>query len=328
MYDPDPHGLLESRLAVCRYYANKNIHVSPEQIFLTAGSSEAYNFLFRLLADPGELVLAPKPGYPLFDYLSDLNDIQQIKYPLIYTGAWRIDMAKLETLLKERPRALIFVNPGNPTGNFVSKSEREAANKLCRNSDTALISDEVFLDFIWNTKDNSPASFAGNNEVLTFSLGGVSKMLGLPQMKVSWIVVSGPEPAKQEAIKKLEVISDTYLSVNTSSQRALPFWFSRQQEIAEEIRQRVLHNLAYLEKKMNELKNVRVMHAEGGWQAILEARASSLNDEETVLRLLEEKNVLIHPGYFFDLADGNFFVLSLLLPPQNFQEAVDRLSFV
>ncbi len=273
--------------------------------------------------DPGGRVLAPKPSYPLFDYLSELNDIHLEKYPLFYNDGWRFDPAQIECLSKKPFSAVILVNPNNPTGNYVSESEKETLNRLCGVFDSAVIADEVFLDFAW--EDGAKPSFAGNEDVLTFTLGGISKMLGLPQMKVSWIVVSGPKALKDEALQKLEIISYTYLSVNTPSQRALPFWFSRRRKIIEEIRDRVLSNYRYLSEKWEGKTAGRLLRTEGGWQAILQFE-SPLIDEELALELLNKKNILVHPGYFFDFPEGDFLVLSLLPELAHFQNGIQSLN--
>ena len=221
-YDPDPQGLLEARKAVCAYYAEKKISVHPEQIFLTAGTSEAYGFILRLLCDARDLVVIPRPSYPLLDYLATLADVDTIRYFLCYEkNRWRISAESLGIPFIEKPKALILVNPNNPTGNFVSSEELRPINEMCRQSETAIICDEVFLDFAFDPKNAKPVSLAQNREALTFTLSGVSKILGLPQMKLSWIVVSGPEELREKAIERLEIIADTYLSVNTPSQRAV-----------------------------------------------------------------------------------------------------------
>ena len=323
-YEPDPHGLLEARLAVCGYYAKKNITVLPDQVFLTSSTSEAYSFIFRLLCDPRDLVVAPRPSYPLFDYLTTLADVDIIHYFLAYENDWCILTDSLEIPFIERPKALIVVNPNNPTGNFIKAQELQELNKICQRSQTAIISDEVFFDFVFDVKKTKPLSLAGNRDVLTFTLSGLSKSLGLPQMKLSWIVVNGPPEMKVKAIERLEVIADTYLSVNTPSQLALTKWLSFQENTQREITDRVQQNFQYLSEAVAKRKEAEVFSCEGGWHAVLKLK-SVKSDEETALRLLKKKDVIVHPGYFFDFGEGEYLVISLLLPSKVFAEGVDRL---
>jgi len=319
-YDPDPHGLLEAREAVCRYYADKKTRVTPDQIFLTAGTSEAYAFLFRLLADPRDRILAPEPSYPLLDYLAGLNDVLLQKYLLKYDGGWGMDLDSIVGAGK----AIVVVNPNNPTGNFVKRHERDELNRMAKTREMAIISDEVFLDFAFDDRRGPPPTFAGNGDALTFTMSGISKILGLPQMKLSWIVVSGPEDLKRQAIEKLELIADTYLSVSTPSQKALPKWLENREKITGEILKRVRKNRSALREYLRDNKSVRLLDAEGGWYAVLEID-SLKNDEELALDLLKNKNVFVHPGYFFDFPKGNFLVLSLLPEPKIFGKGIKHL---
>ncbi len=327
LYEPDPRGLLEAREAVCHYYSVKGIKVEPDQVFLTACTSEAYTYLFRLLLDTGDMAVAPRPSYPLFSYLSDLNDVQLAHYSLAYEGAWFIDFQSLERHFPKDPRALILVNPNNPTGNFVHEDEREFLNGLCGSRDMSIISDEVFNDFSLTGKVKQPTSFAGNELALTFTLGGISKILGLPQMKLSWIILSGPREIRKKAAERLEIIADTYLSVNTPTQRALSTWLPKSGPVIEEIQKRLSDNLEYLTEALKGKESVRVLECEGGWYAVLEMTAF-LSDEELALKLLEKQNVLTYPGYFFDFPEGNFLVLSLLPKAETFKEGVDRILVV
>lgn len=316
-YESDPRGLLSAREAVARYYAEKGIAVHPERIFLTASTSEAYSHLFKLLCDPGESVASPEPSYPLFGFLSGLSDVTLSSYSL--------DLKKgIEDLRAGTPKALITVNPNNPTGHFTHKEDRLLLNSFCRNSGAALIADEVFFDYRLETEGPAPTSFASNNEVLTFTLSGISKILGLPQMKLSWIVLSGPQEEARRAAEKLEVILDTFLSVNTPVQRALPLWLSKKEEAVGEIRQRLLTNLACLRALAASQKRWELLSPQGGWYAVLKDRTGA-SDEETALGLLREKNVWVHPGYFYDFPDEGFLALSLLPDPALFKEAVERI---
>ncbi len=322
-YSPDPRGLLKARESVCRYYAEKKIRVMPEQVFLTASTSEAYSFIFRLMTDPGDGLLVPRPSYPLLDYLCSLSDLTPRGYPLVYEDRWRIDTQSLGALFDAKTRGLIVVNPNNPTGNFVKKSEKHAINALCGKDRRFVVSDEVFFDFALRAGDR--VSFAGNKEALSFTVSGISKVLGLPQMKLSWIVVSGPPSLRKEALGRLEVIADTFLSVNTPSQEALPKWFRSRERIQREILKRLLSNQQCLEKAFEKSKKACLLKNEGGWHAVLRID-SQKTDETLTLELLEKQNVLVHPGYFFDFDQGSFLTLSLLPPPASFKKGIGRLQ--
>ncbi len=324
-YEPDSHGLLEARKAVCGYYADKGILLDPRQIFITASTSEAYSFLFRLLLNVGDEILVPKPSYPLFDYLAGLNDAAVAHYGLVYRNQWRIDAGNFERQIQKGVKTLIILNPNNPTGNFISPQERAMINNLCVEHGLPVISDEVFLDFVLDGKNVKPQSFAGNDPVLSFTLSGISKILGLPQMKLSWIVVNGPKNSREKAIKRLEVIADAYLSVGTPPQRALKTWFGLRGKIHGEMLERFSKNRKHLTEKISELKNAEVLTCEGGWNSILRVK-SHLDDEKLALSLLKEQGVLVHPGYFFDFEGDSFLVLSHLLPEGEFREGADRLG--
>ncbi|HTL47878.1 MAG TPA: pyridoxal phosphate-dependent aminotransferase [Verrucomicrobiae bacterium] len=320
-YAPDPRGLLKAREAVCAYYARKGIAVEPEQVFLTANTSEAYGFIFRLLADPGDGLLAPKPSYPLFDYLAGLHDAELIPYPLSYDGRWTVDWAPLEADIPATCKGLILVNPNNPTGNYMEGAARTRLRDFCLTRNLALVCDEVFLDYPLQS-GRAPASFAGETETLTFTMSGISKILGLPQMKISWIVVSGPGPERVEALRRLEVIADTYLSAGTPPQNALPAWFRSQPAITGEILDRVRGNYAAARDEKGPL---RFLAAEGGWYTVAPL-PQGRHDEEWVLELLERDRVFVHPGYFFDFEGGDYAVVSLLPEPSVFREGLDRLA--
>ncbi|MBI4353563.1 MAG: pyridoxal phosphate-dependent aminotransferase [Candidatus Omnitrophica bacterium] len=325
LYEPDPRGLLAAREAVCRYYAEKGIRIGPDQVFLTASTSEAYTYLFRLLCNPGEPALAPAPSYPLFRYLSELNDIELCEYRLRYNGeAWRVDIPHLERSFKNKTKAVILVNPNNPTGNFIHAHEREAVLSLCRKEEAAVICDEVFHDFAFHSTEEPSIGFAGEERVLSFTLSGVSKIVGLPQAKLSWIVVNGPKALREEAARRLEVLADTYLSVNTPSQRALAGWLERRKEIQGEILERLRTNRRFLSERLEGVEAVRLLGSEGGWYAVLEVK-SPCDDEALAIRLLEKRQVLVHPGYLFDFEGGCFLVLSLLPPSEVFREGVERM---
>jgi aspartate/methionine/tyrosine aminotransferase len=322
-YDPDPRGLNEAREAVCRYYAEKKVILAPHQIFLTSGTSEAYGFLFRLLADPGDEILASDPGYPLFETLADLNDVHLKKFSLVYGESWHIDQESLKQSFTARTKALLVIHPNNPTGHFVSEKERRVLHETCTRNPCAWIVDEVFLDYAWGLEGTAP-SFAGQSDVLTFTLSGVSKILGLPQMKLSWIVVSGPDSLRAEALSRLEVIADAHLSVNTLSQRALPEWLNHRHSTVNEINERVSANFGFLKASLDLHPLFQLLQAEGGWYAVLKGPLS-MNDEAFAVQLLQNKNVLVHPGFFFDFPGENFLVLSLIVNEKAFQEGIRRL---
>ena len=321
-YEPDPRGLLRAREAVCGYYERKGIRLNPEQIFLTSSTSEAYHYVFRLLAGPGDAVLAPKPSYPLFEYLAGLSDVVLKTYALSAARDWRTDSACLEAACPEPARAVILVHPNNPTGHFVTAGERKELDLFCRRRSAALICDEVFLDYALH--GGEVQSFADNQETLTFTLSGISKILGLPQMKLSWIVVNGPEAEREEALRRLEIIADAYLSVNAPVQNALSRWFELQPRITEEIRLRLSDNLETLQEAAgNQLQ--RVCLPQGGWYAALRLPASR-EDEAWAMEFLEQDGVLIHPGYLFDFEEpAPFGVISLLPEPEKFKAGVKKI---
>ncbi len=319
-YLPSPKGNLPARETICAYYRTKNIHLDPEQIFLTASTSEAYSFLFRLLADPQESVLFPCPSYPLFSFLVDLNDLKYEFYPLTYEShGWRIDLEGLWESLTPETRAVALVNPNNPTGSFVQESELTQINGICRNRALALISDEVFLDYVFDG-EAAPLSLAGNKDVLTFVLSGISKGWGLPQMKLGWIVVNGPRETVKAAAERLEIICDTYLSVNTPVQSALPKWLESRAEIQQEIGERIQRNRNFLFSQ----SACTCLRSAGGWYAVLKF-AKNYTEEALVEELLRKDRVFVHPGYFFDFAEEPYLVLSLLPSEEIFQEGIKRL---
>lgn len=320
-YSPDPRGLLSAREAVARYYAAKGILLHPDQIFITASTSEAYSFVFKILAERGDRVLGPTPGYPLMDYLAEINDIVLERYPLIYNQGWQIDKEVLRAV--KTAKAVLTVNPSNPAGNYVSENEQFFLSDWAYRHQAAVISDEVFFDFNLD-KNTQPPSFASQNNVLTFTLSGISKILGLPQMKLSWIIVTGPEELRLDALRRLEIVADTYLSVSTPVQHALPGWIESIPAIQGEIRARILANHASLEQTLA-ASAVESLKSSGGWSAILRM-PDSKTDEEWALQLLEEQKTLLHPGYLFDIPeDMTTLVASLITPAALFQDGLKRL---
>jgi aspartate/methionine/tyrosine aminotransferase len=318
-YDPQPRGILPAREAVCGYYAGHGVELSPQQIVLTTSTSEAYSYLFRLLCDPGSEILIVQPGYPLFDFLAVLDDVRLKATPLLYDHGWQIDPEGFRRAITPQTRAIVLVHPNNPTGHFTKPWEAETLARLCREFDLALIVDEVFLDYGFGGAVSSFA--AGLEGVPVFVVSGLSKIAGLPQMKAAWIVVTGPEASA--ALDRLEVIADTFLSMNAPVQCALPAWLEGREAIQRQIRGRVTGNLAELDRQLAPLPEVRRLEVEGGWYAVLRIPALQ-PDEQTVLALLE-RGVWVHPGYFFGMAESGWLVLSLLAQEGKFSTGVTIL---
>lgn len=322
-YEPSPTGWWPARAAVAASYASRGVTVDPARVVLTAGTSEAYHWVFRLLCDPGDAVLVPTPSYPLFDYLAGLDDVRTIPYPLRdREDRWVLDVEALAQAVTPAVRAVILVHPNNPTGSCVTPEELAAVGRLCRQHRLALVADEVFADYRWPASSAAPASLLGVPDILTFALGGLSKTMGLPQMKLAWLAAGGPAALVQPALARLELISDTYLSVNTVTQQALPAWLASAPAIQTHIRQRVAANRQWVAEHLP--SGVTVAPGDGGWSAVL--RVSGLVDEERwVLQALTERHVLVHPGYFFEFPAPGYLVLSLLPPPAVFQDGLARL---
>lgn len=320
IYEPDPLGLISAREAVAADYKRRGFEIASGSLVLTSTTSEAYAFLFKLLCDPGDQVLVPSPSYPLFDYLAHLESLEVLRYPLRHDGdEWRVD---LSGPLPARVRAIVLVNPNNPTGSFLKKGELETLKNLAGRQDVALISDEVFSDYAFEEDRRRVGSLASENDLLCFSLGGLSKSCGLPHLKLGWIGVSGPPATRKEALSRLEVVADTYLSVGTPVQSALPRILGGLEELQAPIRQRIAANVTHLRKAVRE--GVSLLRPEGGWSAVLRVPAL-LSEEQWALTLLEEDSVLVHPGYFFDFPSEAYLVVSLLPRPEIFQEGTARI---
>ncbi|MGA2214648.1 MAG: pyridoxal phosphate-dependent aminotransferase [Bryobacteraceae bacterium] len=315
-YQPTPAGLASARAAVSEYYSGR---VHPGRILLTASTSEAYAFVFKLLADPGDEVLVPRPSYPLFDFLAALDSVCVVQYPLVYNGAWSIDFDAVARSITPRTRAIVLVNPNNPTGSFLKQSELGPLIALGREHNLALISDEVFSDYAL-TPDHLQVvrSLTEVTDVPTFCLSGLSKVSGLPQLKLGWIVAS------EQALERLELIADTYLSVSTPVQLAVPVLLGLRTQLQDQILARVRANQAFVGSQIGPRSPWRLLEIEGGWYAILEAPRIQ-SEEEWVLSLLDRDNVLVQPGFFFDFEREAFLVLSLLTPEEVFREGVRRI---
>lgn len=310
IYDADPMGMLSAREAVCGYYAGHQALVEPRHVLLTTSTSEAYGYLFRLLCDAGDEVLVARPGYPLFDFLADLSDVTIRNYPLFWDFGWWIDFAELERMIGPRTRAIVVVNPANPTGHWTRRAERARLEEMCVRHGLALIVDEVFLDY--PVGEHAGESFAlGRQECLTFVLSGLSKVAGLPQMKVGWCVALGP--GSDEALRRLEVVADTFLSMAAPAQRALPRWLAGRHGIQAQIRGRVAENLRLVQG--------RHLPVESGWCVVL-----LLGRGRTAERVLEETGVVVHPGSFYGLAGPGRVVASLLGPVEDFRRGMELLG--
>jgi aspartate/methionine/tyrosine aminotransferase len=321
-YDPQPKGLLSAREAVANYYRKQHDDVDPESILLTTGTSEGYSYVFRLLCNPDDEILVPKPSYPLFDFLADLQDVKLVPYPLIYDHGWQIDFPSLSKAVSDRTRAVVVVHPNNPTGSFVSSTEQEKLNDFCRHHDLSLIADEVFLDY---AQDGAPRpSFAANQDVLTFTLSGLSKISGLPQMKVAWIVSSGPANKVTAALGRLEIIADTYLSMNAPIQLATPVLLEQGKSIQPLLLDRLRTNLAELDRQLTLQKTCQRLQLEGGWYAVLRVPVTQ-SDEDLAIDLLRKVSVLVHPGHFYDFPSDGYLIISLIAPPKDFREGIERV---
>jgi len=326
-YAPIALGHEDARAAVARYYEARGTAIAASRSTLTASTSEAYGWLFKLLAERGDKVLVPAPSYPLFDFLAALEDVELAPYPLVREEGFRIDLGALEEAIDERTRAVIVVHPNNPTGTFTRRDEAEALDDLCRRHGLALIVDEVFADYARGAlpADRLP-SFVGPRRALTFVLSGLSKIVALPQLKLGWIVACGPDDVVQGAMQRLEVIADTYLSVNTPVQLALPEILAKRGTIQAAIMERVAQNLDALDAAIaGSGAGVRRLAADGGWYAMLEVPRTR-DEEEWAKLMVREEGVIVHPGYFFDMPDEGYLVVSLLPEPAAFRAAVQRLA--
>jgi alanine-synthesizing transaminase len=323
-YDPQPRGMLEARQAVCRYYreAHAVSSVDPERLVLTTSTSEAYSYVFRLLCNPGDEILVPKPSYPLFEFLADLADVKLVPYPLLYDHGWQIDFDSLEKAVTARSRAVILVHPNNPTGSYVSIAERAALNILCNRNSLALIVDEVFLDYAHDGMLRG--SFIDNSGALTFTLSGVSKIAALPQMKLAWVATTGPDAAVADAGARLEVIADTFLSLNTPVQLAADVFLEQRNHIQPTLLARVRANLAELDRQLGEQPSCTRLAIEGGWYVVMRVPAIE-SDEDLAIRLLQQMSVSVHPGHYYDFPTDGYLVLSLITQPDDFNEGVARI---
>jgi alanine-synthesizing transaminase len=324
-YDPVPFGSARAREAVAADFARRGARVRPEDIALTASTSEAYGLIIKLLCDPGDRILAPRPSYPLFDYLAGLESVHLDQYPLAYDGEWHLSLGALEERITPRTRAVVVVHPNNPTGSFLKEHETTALVDVCARRGLAILSDEVFADFSFAEDARRTGSLAERSGALTFALGGLSKSCALPQLKLGWIALGGDASLRDEARARLEIIADTYLSVSTPVQQAAPEILARKVELQDPVRTRVSGNLIHLREELAPVSTATLLCTEGGWSAVVQVPATR-SEDEWVQSLLEERGVLVHPGYFFELVREGFVVLSLLPEPGTFAEAARRLA--
>ena len=324
VYEPHPLGLPAAREALAAHLSRAGRAVAPERVVLTAGTSEAYGHLFKLLCDPGDEVLIPAPGYPLFEHLTRLDGVRAVPYALECHARWEIDLDSLRRGVTRRTRAVLLVSPNNPTGSYATAAELDAVAALCRAHDLALIVDEVFAPYPLARDGAGPSVLDRQRDVLAFSLGGLSKSVGLPQLKLGWVVAAGPRPLVDRALAGLELICDTYLSVATPVQLAAADLLAGGAPVTARIAARVRGNHAALRRLLARRPAIRLLPADGGWYAVVRIPATR-PEEEVVLDLLEREHVLVHPGYFFDFPREAFLVVSLLPEPRRFAAGAARM---
>lgn len=324
-YEPSARGSPDTRQAIALWHARHGAALDPENLLLASSTSEAYSWLFKLLCEPGGAVMTPRPSYPLFECLAELESIRAVQYPLPEHWGWRLDIAELEAHLDPRARAVVVVNPNNPTGTYLHPEEWLRLQEFAALRGLAVIADEVFFDYSWRASTPRISSLAGPHLALTFTLSGLSKTAALPQMKLGWIHVGGPADLRQEALERLEWIVDAYLPVSAPVQFAAPRWLELAPEMQSRILGRVLGNLETLRSALGADSPWRVAGGEGGWTAVVDAPRIH-SGEEWTLRFLEEASVLVQPGYFYDFEREAFLVFSLLPAPEGFQQALDRLQ--
>ncbi|SEB37925.1 pyridoxal phosphate-dependent aminotransferase [Terriglobus roseus] len=322
-YDANALGMISTRRAIAELYAESyGANVTPDRILLTASTSEAYGYLLRLFCEPGDAILVPSPSYPLFDLLARLHDVELIPYPLVYHDGWQIDPSSLAAAVTPRTRAIVAIHPNNPTGHYCSAVDREVLWRVAGEHDLPLVIDEVFLDYRVES-GNQPSFAALPSEILTFVMGGLSKLLALPQMKLAWTLVCGPAEEVEVAMERLEVIADTFLSVATPPQVALPQWLMLREGPQQQIRERVASNLLALDESIRG-SMVSRLKVEGGWAAVLRVPATA-NDSELAIQVLEQRSVAVHPGSFYGFPASGWLVISLLPQPELFRRGLESM---
>ncbi|MDQ6705142.1 MAG: pyridoxal phosphate-dependent aminotransferase, partial [Acidobacteriota bacterium] len=319
VYNPAPAGLPQAREVIGAAHG-----VAADRVMLTASTSEAYAWLFKLLANPGDQILAPRPSYPLFEFLATLESVEIRHYPLIYQEGWFIDFDELKRAITDRTRAIVVVNPNNPTGSYLKRDELRQLLQLCAERGLPIISDEVFADYALTEDRQRIPTLQASSDVLTFCLSGLSKVVGLPQMKLGWMLIGGPAALREQAAERLELIADTYLSVGAPVQHALPALLAAKGGFQKQVLARLHANLKFLRASLAG-SAIRILQVEGGWCVILRVPRVR-TEEDWVTGLLEQENVLVQPGYFYDFDSEAFLVLSLLTAQETFAEAVRRVQ--
>lgn len=322
-YRPDPLGEERARAAIADFYGQRGIAISSKRLVLTASTSEAYALLFKMLGDPEAEILAPSPSYPLFEYLAALESMRIVPYRLAYDGAWSIDLLSVRERITQRTRAIVLVNPNNPTGSFLKRAEADELIRIAGEHGLPIISDEVFFDYSFGNNADRVKTLIGAESLLSFSLDGLSKTAAMPQMKLGWMTINGPEDEVETARERLELLLDTYLSVSTPVQRAIAELLRAGAEFQAKIRARTAHNLSRLHSSL-EHTPAHALHLEGGWSAIIQL-PRTLPEETWVTRLINEHGVVVQPGYFFDMASEAYVVVNLITPPEEFEEGILRL---
>jgi len=323
-YDPEPRGVAAARAAVAGYYRDRGQTIAPDEVVLTASTSEAYAHLFRLLTDPGESLLVPAPSYPLFEPLAALEGIHLASYRLAWDGRWHLDLGSLEAAWSPGVRGVVVVQPNHPTGSCLAADEREALEGLCERHGAAIIADEVFGDFAWGAREATRPGLLGPRRVPTFVLSGLSKVCGMPQMKLGWIAVAGPASARAQALAGLEWIADLFLSVSTPVQLALPRLLAARHAWQARVRERIAVNLTRLKQAVAREPRLEWLAGEGGWVTVLRV-PRRLSEEEWVLELLN-RDVVVHPGQFYDFDREAFLVVSLIVAPADFDAGLSRIE--
>jgi aspartate/methionine/tyrosine aminotransferase len=325
VYEPSPMGLHATRCAVAAEFHRRGLRVAPERIVLTASTSDAYSLLFKLLADAGDEVLVPRPSYPLFEHLTQLDAVSAVPYDLEYHEGWTIDLAGVEAAITARTRVLLIVSPNNPTGSFVKRDEIERLTTICASHGVAIVADEVFNDYGLEPGAAAAAGdVLGDGDALAFSLGGLSKSAGLPQVKLGWIAAGGPDALVAPALQRLELVCDTYLSVSTPVQLAAPELIERGVAVRAQIQARTIANYRLLQQRTATVPACGVLRAEGGWYAVLQVPSIG-SEEDLAVALVERCGVLAHPGYFFDFPRESYLIVSLLPPEAAFADGVGRI---
>ena len=325
LYSPSPRGDILARKSISDQYRKRGLEIDPDWIHLTASTSEGYSWLLKLLTDSDDRVAVPRPSYPLFDFLADLEHVHVDHYHLRFSrsAGWNIDFTSLEAILTPSTKAIVVVNPNNPTGSYLRDAEAAYLVSLCNETGRALISDEVFFDYPYGKEENRISLLDVNGDCPKFVLDGISKSLALPQMKLGWIIAHGHDSVMSQGRSRLDIIADTFLSVNTPAQVALPLWWDIKADLQSQIMKRCVNNLQMLARLAEGISSVEILSPSGGWSVVVEAH-NDVHDETVARTLLEHENVYVHPGSYFDFRNRSSFVMSLLTAESDFSEGVLR----